>query len=240
MLPRQGLFPVVALVLALTLLPAPGQAAGRQRSEEAIKLTGVHVMLNQAYQMILEGSGLVILGEMDGSSATGKSLAATGRRMLKRGRSLLTGISSGAELNELTKEVGSTPRVKRARELADTLLEAADNIDRYLASKSSGGNRTAIDQLFMLLNHGMKMSTDGANMIMKGRIGPSNGASDFSQKHGRAMMRDGRVLIVRLSTNDTMKELEGKGVTSASDPRMDQLNRAIIKSLRIIDTLARL
>lgn len=219
---------------------APAHAAGKQRSSAAVQLTGAHMLLNQAYQMVLEGSNLVMAGSLEGTGAVGGSIIAKGHRMIEEGHNLIGGLAAGGDLDLLKKDQGETPMVRRVAELAQAMLEATETINSYLAARSPGGHQAAINQLFMLLNHGMKMATDGANMIVNGRVGVSSGASEYSQRHGRAMMRDGRVLIVRLSTNATMKELQGRGVTPAADPRLDLLNKSIIQSLQIIDTLARM
>ena len=54
------------------------------------------------------------------------------------------------------------------------------------------------------------------------------------------MMRDGRVLIVRLSENATMKELETLGLKKEGRSKYALLHEAIVMNLRIIDALARL
>ncbi|MDT8395300.1 MAG: hypothetical protein RRA32_02485 [bacterium] len=94
--------------------------------------------------------------------------------------------------------------------------------------------------LFTLLNHGMKMATDGANMIMLGRTGEPGGAKDTLQRHGRTMMQDGRVFIIRLSDNEMMQDLHNSGLTIDKSPAMASLHRSIELSLRIIDRLARI
>jgi hypothetical protein len=113
-------------------------------------------------------------------------------------------------------------------------------IRTYLQNEMSEPELSQMHSMFTLLNHGMKMATDGANMIMLGRTGETGGAKDTLQRHGRAMMRDGRVFIIRLSDNKTMLDLHNSGVTLDTDPSMASLHRTIELSLRIIDRLARL
>ena len=54
------------------------------------------------------------------------------------------------------------------------------------------------------------------------------------------MMKDARVLIIRLSDNKAMLKLHSSGITSDKSPAMASLHRSITLSLRIIDRLARI
>ena len=135
---------------------------------------------------------------------------------------------------------GSDPLLTNVNKNAAQILEAVTGIRTYLKSGSAEPQLSQMHSLFTLLNHGMKMATDGANMIMLGRTGEPGGAKDTLQKHGRVMMRDGRVLIIRLSDNDTMKELHKAGHTIQQSLPMASLHNSIKQALRIIDRLARM
>jgi hypothetical protein len=130
--------------------------------------------------------------------------------------------------------------MKRVHDLGNMMLEGVEIIEKYLKVEKRDSRNSTIHHLHILLNHGLKMAADGSNMIILGRTGPAKGANDLSQKHGRTMMRDGRVFIVRLSDNESMRELHNKGFNPTADARMDLLHQSIIKSLRIIDSLARI
>jgi len=94
--------------------------------------------------------------------------------------------------------------------------------------------------LFILLNHGMKMSTDGINMIMLGRSGDAANSRDLLQKHGRNMVKDARIFIIRLSDNEAMKALHAAGHKPSQNEAMGTLHKSIGLSLKIIDRLARM
>jgi hypothetical protein len=54
------------------------------------------------------------------------------------------------------------------------------------------------------------------------------------------MMKDGRVVIIRLLENETMQDLHNAGLTVDKSPAMAALHRSIELSLRIIDRMARI
>jgi hypothetical protein len=94
--------------------------------------------------------------------------------------------------------------------------------------------------LFILLNHGMKMSTDGINMIMLGRSIDTGSSRELLQNRGRNMVKDARIFIIRLADNETMQSLHAAGHNPSQDRAMGLLHKSIGLSLKLIDRLARL
>lgn len=241
---RSRLLVTTGVLLALsiclhTLLPSSGAAASRRGAD--VQIYSLQILVNQAYQMALEGAGLVMLDQMGKGGIFSGVIAKRGWTMIDLGPRIISEAMNGDEMSQLIRDGrGKDPLLLTVKENAAELLRAVDEIKDYLQIKNDEPVRSQMHSLVTLLNHGMKMATDGANMIMLGRTGEQGGAKDTLQKHGRAMMRDSRVLIIRLSDNDTMKELHQAGYTINKSPAMASLHNSIERSLRIIDRLARM
>lgn len=239
---RSAVFVFVMIALFSAFAPATFQhsEAASRRGADA-QIYSLQILVTQAYQMVLEGSSLVMLDQMDKGGIFGGMIARRGWTMIDQGPRVISEAMSGDEISQLIRDGrGEDPLLSTVRKNAAEMLKAVDEIKSYLRTKVDEPGRSKIHSLVTLLNHGMKMATDGANMIMLGRTGEPGGARETLQKHGRTMMRDGRVLIIRLSDNDTMKELHQAGYTIKQSPAMASLHSFIERSLRIINQLARM
>jgi hypothetical protein len=215
------------------------EAASRRGSD--VQVFSLQILVNQAYQMALEGSSLVMLDQMGKGGVFGGVIAKRGWTMIDQGERIISQTINGEEIKRLTSDgKGDDPLLSTIKENAAQALKAVSEVRAYLKNEMTEPQLSQMHSLFTLLNHGMKMATDGANMIMLGRSGEPGGAKDTLQKHGRTMMRDGRVFIIRLSDNKTMLDLHNSGVTLERDPAMASLHRTIELSLRLIDRLARI
>jgi len=239
---KPAVFVCVLIVFFSALLPMAFQnieAASRRGAD--VQIYSLQILINQAYQMVLEGSSLVMLDQMGKGGIFGGVITKRGWTMIDQGQRIISEAMNGDEMIQLTRDGRSEdPLLSTVKEIATEMLRAVNEIRGYLLIKMDEPGRSQMHSLVTLLNHGMKMATDGANMIMLGRTGEPGGARDTLQKHGRTMMRDGRVLIIRLSDNDTMKELHRAGHTIKQSPAMTSLHNSIEHSLRVIDRLARM
>jgi len=239
---RPAVFIFVLTLLLSPLLPATPQhaeAAGRRGGD--VQIYSLQILINQAYQMVLEGSSLVILAQMGKGGVFEGVIDKRGWSMINQGERNISDAVNGEEIKQLIREgKGSDALLAKVKENTTQILEAVAGIRTYLNTGTKEPQLSQMHSLVTLLNHGMKMATDGANMIMLGRTGEPGGARNTLQRHGRAMMQDSRVLIIRLSDNDTMKELHKEGYTIKRSPAMASIHKSIELSLRIIDRLARL
>ena len=233
---------ILALILVFSCF-APAvieQPEAAARRGEDVQVFSLQILVNQAYQMALEGSSLVMLHQMGRGGVFGEMIEKRGWTMIDQGERTISQAISGEEIKKLTDGKGSNPLLTTIKENANQALAAVKVIRTYLNSEMAEPELSRMHSLFTLLNHGMKMATDGANMIMLGRSGETGGAKDTLQKHGRAMMRDGRVFIIRLSDNKTMLTLHSSGMTIEASPAMAALHRSMEISMLIIDRLARI
>jgi hypothetical protein len=215
------------------------EAATRRGTD--VQIYSLQILVNQAYQMVLEGASLVMLDQMGKGGVFEGVIETRGWSMIDLGERIISDAVSGKEIQQLVSEgKGDDPLLSTVKENAVYIMEAVAGIRTYLKTNPTEPQLSQMHSLSTLLNHGMKMATDGANMIMLGRSGEPGGAKTTLQKHGRVMMRDGRVLIIRLSDNSTMKELHEAGYTIKQSPAMDALHNSIKQALRIIDRLARM
>ncbi len=239
---RSSVFLVSLIVLFCSLGAAAFQESGAaSRRGGDVQIYSLQILVNQAYQMALEGASLVMLDQMGKGGVFGGVLDKRGWAMIDQGESTISKAVSGEEINLLVREGrGSDPLLSTVKENAAQLLKAVAEIRTYLKADTTEPQLSQIHSLFTLFSHGMKMATNGANMIMLGRTGEPSGAKDTLQRHGRRMMKDGRVVIIRLLDNETMHDLHSSGMTTEKSPAMASFHRSIELSLRIIDRMARI
>ncbi len=217
------------------------QPEAASRRGEDVQIYSLQILVNQAHQMVLEGASLVMLDQMGKGGVFGGVIAKRGWTMIDQGERIISEAVSGEEVNQLIREgKGSNPLLSTVKENAAQLLKAVAEIRTYLKTDIPEPHLSQMHSLFTLFSHGMKMATDGANMIMLGRTGEPGGAKDTLQRHGRRMMKDGRVVIIRLLENETMQDLHNADLTVDRSPAMASLHRSIELSLRIIDRMARI
>jgi hypothetical protein len=225
--------------LVISVFPTTVSAASRRGGD--VQIFSLQILVNQAYQMALEGAGLVIVDQMGKGGIFGGLMGKRGWIMIDQGQSLISRSLDGEEMKQLEIEGdGDNPLTVTVRENARMMLEGIGLIRDYLGIKADEPNLSRMHSLFILLNHGMKMSTDGVNMILLGRSGETGSSRDLLQKHGRNMVKDARIFIIRLSDNETMKALHSAGHTPSQDKAMGALHKSIGLSLQLINRLARM
>jgi hypothetical protein len=239
---RSAIFFLILIVFFSGFAPAAleqPEAASRRGGD--VQIYSLQILVNQAYQMVLEGANLVMLDQMGKGGVFGDVIDKRGWTMIDQGERIISEAVSGEEVNQMVREgKGSDSLLSAVKENAAQLLKAVAEIRTYLKTETAEPQLSQMHSLFTLFSHGMKMATDGANMIMLGRTGEPGGAKDTLQRHGRRMMKDGRVFIIRLLDNEAMQGLHSAGLTVDKSPAMASFHRSIELSLRIIDRMARI
>ena len=227
------------LFLGTSAFPIKASAASRRGAD--VQILSLQILVNQAYQMALEGAGLVIVDQMGKGGLFGDLIRKRGWVMIDQAQSLIAGSLDGKEMKQLEIEGhGDDPLTVTVRENARIMLEGIGLIREYLGTRTQEPSLTRMHSLFILLNHGMKMSTDGINMIMLGRSIDTGSSRALLQNRGRNMVKDARIFIIRLADNETMQSLHAAGHNPSRDKAMGALHKSIGLSLKLIDRLARL
>ncbi len=227
-------------MISSILVPAGESRAATRRGSD-IQIYSLQILINQAYQMALEGSALVMIDRMGKGGLFGGLMDQRGWKMIEQSRQIIKDTLEGEEMKTLIEEgYGDSPLLAAVRENAGVMQEGIEAVRAYLSVSLPEPRLSQMHSLFILLNHGIKMATDGANLIMLGRSGSADASRETLQKHGRTMMQDGRVFVIRLADHETMKALHASGITPERDAAMRSLHTAMDTALKIIDRLARM
>ncbi len=90
----------------------------------------------------------------------------------------------------------------------------------------------------VLMNHGMWMITEGANMAMVAQMKMASGVDEKMLQHGHHMMKAGKELIIAVLNGPEMKGMMDK---HAKSPMMDythQLGESMLKVSDILDKMS--
>jgi hypothetical protein len=112
-------------------------------------------MLNHALQMVLEGSNLVMLGQMDMAKGVDEVSIKHGRMMMKNGRSVHNEIMTGDTMMQM-HGAGTSPKydpgMKYTHELASARIKVMDLLSKMTGAER-GGHDMVMHHQHIMLNH---------------------------------------------------------------------------------------
>ena len=200
---------ILTAVLIPVLIPVfSGIAAGMIRWSGPTQMEMAHmkVMLNNGLIMILDGSNLAMVGEIDRSDEMDEASRKVGLDMMEKGKTTVTHILSSEQMMKL-HEGGHTddPMMKTTHELGEYILKIADISEKMSQSMSMSDKESEMHHLHIMLNQAMKQAAAGWNVMALGRMGMGAEMDEYSEMHGRNMIKDARDIIVRTSDSKAMK-----------------------------------
>jgi len=232
---------IVLLVSFFFLLTVPVSAGMTMKhgSGHGMAMHHQHIMLNHAFGMALEGSNLVMLGEMNMAKGVDKISVDHGKMMMKNGRNLWNEMMSGDAMMKMHGEGTSptvNPMMKYTHELAETQLNVMDLLSK-MSSSSHSGHGMAMHHQHTMMNHALKMALEGSNLIMLGQMGMTPDIDAVSVEHGKHMMKNATSLFNDIMSGKTMMDMHGKGITPDKDSGMTYTHKLGEAQLRVINTL---
>jgi len=232
-----------ALLVSLSFLFSAPLTAGMAMKHGAgghgMAMHHQHIMINHALGMALEGSNLVMLGQMGMAKGVDDVSVDHGRMMIKNGRSLWNEIMSGEIMTGMHS--GGTnptdnPMMKYTHELASAQLKVIDML-KEMSAASHGGHGMTMHHQHTMLNHALKMALEGSNLIMIGQMGMAPGVDNVSVEHGKTMIKHARSLYNEIMTGKTMMNMHGKGKSPEKDSAMAYTHKLASAQLKVMDLL---
>jgi hypothetical protein len=228
------------LAVSISLLAAGPVAAGfAGKQGHGMAMHHQHLMLNHSLGMTLEGSNLIMLGEMGMAGGIDKVSVDHGKMMMKNGKDLWNELMSGETMMKM-HSAGTTPEadpmMKYTHQLAEAQLKVIDLLSK-MTSMSSEGHGMAMHHQHIMLNHALKMALEGSNIIMLGQMGMAKGIDAVSIEHGKHMMKNAESLFNDIMSGEPMMEMHGKGTTPEKDSAMaytHKLAEAQLKVMKLI------
>jgi hypothetical protein len=198
-----------------------------------------HTMLNHALGMALEGSNLVMLGQMGMAKGVDKVSVDHGKMMIKNGRALYNEVMTGKTMTGMHSGGTSptdNPMMEYTHKLASAQLKVFDLL-KEMSSEGHGGHGMAMHHQHTMLNHALKMALEGSNLIMLGQMGMAPGLDEVSVDHGKTMIKHARSLYNETMTGKTMTDMHGKGTSPEKDSGMAYTHKLASAQLKVIDLL---
>jgi hypothetical protein len=126
------------LAVSISLLTAGPVAAGfAGKQGHGMAMHHQHLMLNHALGMTLEGSNLIMLGEMGMAGGIDKVSVDHGKMMMKNGKDLWNELMSGEPMMEMHGK-GTTPEKDSAMAYTHKLAEAQLKVMKLIKMMPSG------------------------------------------------------------------------------------------------------
>ena len=232
----------VILVALLFLFSGPA-AAGMTMKHGAgghgMSMHHQHTMLNHALGMALEGSNLVMLGQMGMAKGVDNVSVDHGKMMIKNGRSLYNEVMTGKTMTGMHSGGTSptdNPMMEYTHKLASAQLKVFDML-KEMSSTTHGEHGMSMHHQHTMLNHALKMALVGSNLIMLGQMGMAGGIDEVSVEHGKTMIKHARSLYNETMTGKTMMNMHGEGKSPDKDTAMTYTHKLASAELKVMDLL---
>ncbi len=230
------------ILLALLIVPvvAGSEMMHGKGAGHGMAMHHQHIMLNHALGMALEGSNLVMLGTMGMAKGVDVVSIEHGNMMMKNGRSLWNEMMSGKNMMKMHGAGTSPdddPMMKFTHQLASAQLKVMEILKKMPGASGGMGHGMTMHHQHTMLNHALKMSLEGSNLIMIGQMGMAPGVDDVSVEHGKTMIKHARSLYNETMSGGSMMEMHGKGMTPGKDASMDYTHKLASAQLKVMDML---
>jgi hypothetical protein len=190
--------------------------------------------------MALQGSNLVMIGQMEMVPGLDDVAIDHGRTMMKNARSSWNDMMSGDIMIKM--HAGGTgpsddPVMKYTHELAEAHSKVMDMLDKHANMK---GHSMEVHHQHLILNHALEMALEGTDMNMTGKMGMAPGIDKKSVSHGSEMIKEARSLWNAVMSGDYMKKMHAGGMTPGAHAGMTfthELAEAQMKVMNLLENM---
>ena len=196
-----------------------------------------HQMLNHALGMALQGSNLIMIGQMEMVPGLDDLTVDHGKMMLKDARSMWNETMSGDTMMKMHgagTTPGDDPMMKYTHQLAEAQLKVIDMLDKHADMKV---HTMAGHHQHILLNHALKMALEGADMDMTANMGMAPGVDREAMNHGSIMIKEARKLWNEVMSGKDMMKMHGEGMAPDKHKGMAFTHELAESQLKVMDLL---
>jgi len=199
-----------------------------------------HQTMNHALGMILDGSNLVMLGQMGMVSGIDELTVDHGDMMMNSGSDLWNSILSSDVMMKMHK-AGTTPQDNPIMRYTHELGEAQLKVINLLKSHADNKHHTmGMHHQHILINHSLKMALEGSDMTMTGQMGMAPGVDEVSVAHGKMMRKGAWDMLNKVLSGDEMMNMHEGGMKPTSHKGMEfthELGSAVMKVMSLLDNM---
>ena len=229
--------------VSMTLLlagPANIGMAMKHGAGHGMSMHHQHEMINHSLGMALQGSNLVMLGQMEMVPGLDKMTVGHGKKMLKNARTMMNDTMSGdamMKMHSTGMSPADNPMMKYTHQLGEAVMKVMDLLDKHADMK---GHSMEVHHQHMILSHALKMAIEGSDMIMTGQMGMAPGVDSHSVTHGKNMMKEGRALWNEVMSGDYMMKMHGKGMSPDKHKGMAFTHELAEAQLKVLELLKKM
>ena len=215
-------------------------AMGGAHAGHGMTMHHQHQMLNHALGMALQGSNLVMIGQMDMAPGLDDLTIDHGKMMLKDARAMWNETMSGDSMMKMHSSGMSPaddPAMKYTHELAEAQIKVIDLMDKHANMK---GHTMGMHHQHLLLNHALEMAIEGSDMDMTGSMGMAPGVDKGAMKHGSKMIKNAEKLWNEVMSGSDMMKMHAEGMSPDKHKGMaftHELSEAQLRVLELIKNM---
>ena len=231
-----GFIAVIALSLILSF---PGSLlAGTHKNES---FHDFHMMMNHGLNMILDGSSLIMMTEMDINITFAKDPLVHGNAMIATGKDLIDRAIRGPVMVEMhVKKKGDATIMDSTHQLGELMLKTAYTQEIMQPVKEASVIAKYLHVLHLEANHALMMACQGSNMVMISQADRTNDLQRYSFKQGHKMMLNARTILLSLLNGEALKDMESKKLNPEDKALLKYTKDHLINSIDIANILVRM
>ena len=215
-------------------------AMGGAHTGHEMSMHHQHQMLNHSLGMALQGSNLVMIGQMNMDPDLDGITIDHGKMMLKNARDMWNETMSGDTMMKMHSSGMSPaddPAMEYTHKLAEAQIKVIDMLDKHAAMK---GHTMGLHHQHLLLNHALKMALEGSDMDMTGSMGMAPGVDKGAMNHGSKMVKEARNLWNEVMSGKSMMKMHGEGMSPDKHKGMAFTHELAESQLKVLDLLEKM
>jgi hypothetical protein len=199
-----------------------------------------HQTMNHALGMILQGSNLVMLGQMGMVSEIDSFTVDHGNMMMNNGSDLWKKMMSGDVMMKM-HAAGTTPEDDPSMGYTHKFAEAQLKVITLLKKHADMKRHTmTMHHQHIMMNHALKMALEGSDLTMTGQMGMAPGVDEVSVAHGKKMRKAAWDMLNEVLSGNAMMKMHEGGMKPTSDKSMEfthELGSAIMQVMSLLDKM---
>jgi hypothetical protein len=232
------------LVIAMIFVLSGSLQAEEMKHEgsAAMQMHHFHIMMNHGLGMVIGGSNMVMMAEMNMAPGLDPTALQHGYAMVGEGKGVIRRVLSGPEMTGMmTGAHAEVPLMKYTHNLGETMLEYAELLEGMSMGEKMTPETMTMHHMHMMINHALKMAAEGSTLVMLGQMGMAGAVDEFSVEHGRTMMNSARALLAEVMEGKAMRDMMGPGgMTVEKGGMMRYTHKLAEKATDIMDMLEKM
>jgi hypothetical protein len=230
---------VLSLILSVTMFGVASAKEMKHKGHAAMEMHHVHELMDHGLEMVVEGSNLAMLAQMKMAPGLDQMTLQHGQHMIKAGKDLITNCLNGPEMTAMMKKHGKDPLMDYTHQLGEAMLKVADIVEKMSMEDMSSPDMMAMHHMHIMINHGIAMAAQGANLVMLGNMGMAGAIDKMTVDHGKEMLADGKAMVSDMMGGKEMMEMmKEKGMTVEKSPMMAMTHQHAEAAMKVIDLLS--